>query len=139
MNREALLERENEAWLKFANTFAAVPPDRREAQGVVPGWSIHDLVWHCVYWADYAGDMLERIRGGDPDPDYLDDPEAEILAAGRGMSWDEIVQRAEQSRERARTALLAFDDLPQQAVEWFEDDTFDHYEEHGAQIRAFGA
>lgn len=62
MDREALLERENEAWLKFADTFAAVPSDRREAQGVVPGWSTHDLVWHCVYWADYAGDMLERIQ-----------------------------------------------------------------------------
>jgi DinB family protein len=104
---------------------------------VVPGWSTHDLVWHCAYWVDYAGDMLERIRGGDPDPDDSDDPEAQILAAGRRMTWDEVVQRAEQSRERVRAALSAFGDLPQRAAEWFEDDTFDHYDEHGAEIRAF--
>ena len=139
MDREALLERENEAWLKLADTFAAVPADRREAEGVVPGWSTHDLLWHCAYWADYAGEMLERIRDGEIDPDDSDLPEDEILAAGRGMSWDEVILRARQSRDRVRTALLAFDDPPERAMEWFEDDTFDHYEEHGAQIRAFGA
>jgi hypothetical protein len=139
VDREALLKREDEAWLTFADIFEAVPPDRRESQGVVPGWSTHDLVWHCAYWADYAGEMLERIRGGEQDPDDSDLPEDEILAAGRGMSWDEVILRARQSRERARTALLGFEDLPQPAIEWFKDDTFDHYEEHGAQIRAFGA
>ena len=139
MDRETLLERENEAWLKLADTFAAVPADLREAEGVVPGWSTHDLLWHCVYWADYAGEMLERIRDGEIDADDSDLPEDEILAAGRGMSWDEVILRARRSRDRVRTALLAFDDLPERAVEWFEDDTFDHYEEHGAQIRAFGA
>ena len=137
MDRDELLKREDEAWLEFAHTIAAVPLDRREVEGVVPGWSTHDLVWLCAFWADYAGDMLERIRGGDPDPDDFDGPETEILATGRGMSWDEVVLRAEQGRERVRAALSAFDDLPQRAVEWFEDDTFDHYEEHGTQIRAF--
>ena len=139
MDREALLKREDEAWLTFADIFEAVPPDRREVQGVVPGWSTHDLVWHCAYWADYTGEMLERIRAGEQDPDDSDLPEDEILAAGRGMSWDEVILRARQSRERVRTALLGFDDLPQPAIEWFQDDTFGHYEEHGAQIRAFGA
>ena len=138
MDREALLKREDEAWLTFADIFEAVPPDRREAQGVVPSWSTHDLVWHCAYWADYTGEMLERIRGGEQDPDDSDSlPEDEILATGRGMSWDEVILRARQSRERVRTALLEFDDLPQPAIEWFQDDTFGHYEEHGAQIRSF--
>jgi hypothetical protein len=38
-----------------------------------------------------------------------------------------------------RAALTAFDDVPTRAVEWFRDETFDHYEEHTAQIRAFAA
>jgi len=137
MNRKELLKREDEAWRTLAGAFEAVSPDRRAVEGVVPGWSTHDLVWHCAFWADYAGDMLERIRGGDPDPDDFDGPEAEILATGRAMSWDEVILRAGQSRERVRAAFSAFDDLPQRAVEWFEDDTFDHYEEHAEQIRAF--
>ena len=139
VDREALLKREDDAWLTFADIVGAMPPDRREAQGVVPGWSTHDLVWHCAYWAGYAGEMLERIRAGEQDPDDSDLPEDEILAAGRGMKWEEVILRAQQGRERVRTALLGFEDLPQPAIEWFQDDTFDHYEEHGAQIRAFGA
>jgi hypothetical protein len=142
MDREELLEREDEAWLEFVDTFAAVPPDRRDVEGVVPGWSAHDLVWHCAYWAGYASDVLERIQRGEPVPEDREDEDvwdAEILTAGRGVGWDEVILQAEQNRERARAALSAFGDLPDEAVEWFTDDTFDHYKEHAAQIRAFGA
>jgi hypothetical protein len=96
-------------------------------------------VWHCAYWANVTGDVLERIRGGDPDPDDRADPEPEILAQGRGLSWDEVVARAELGRERARTALSAFDDIPERATTWFVEDTTEHFMEHEAQIRAFHA
>ena len=136
MDREELLKRENEAWLQLVDVFAAVPPDRREVEGVVPGWSTHDLAWHCVYWAGYAGEAIERIRRGEP-AELEDVPEAEILTTGRGMGWDEIIMQAAKNREQARAALSASSDLPDEAVEWFTDDTFDHYEEHAAEIRAF--
>ena len=139
MDREEMLTREDAAWRELLDALAAMPPDRREVEGVVPGWSAHDVVWHCAYWANFTGDVLERIRGGDPDPDDRADPEAEILAQGRGLSWEEVVVRAEQGRERARKALKAFDDVPERATTWFVEDTFEHFEEHQAQIRAFNA
>ena len=64
MDREALLGREDEAWAAFSKAFTDVPEDRRDVEGVVPGWSVKDLVWHCGYWADYVGDVLERISAG---------------------------------------------------------------------------
>ena len=141
MDRKELLEREEAAWPELVNAAAAVPPDRREVEGVVPGWSTHDLVWHCAYWAGYAGDVLEGIRRGEPLVEREDDDvwQAEILAAGRDLSWDELFARAEQSRERVRAAFSAFDDPPDEAVEWFTDDTVDHYKEHAAEISAFSA
>ena len=55
------------------------------------------------------------------------------------MTWDETILRAELSRERVRAALSAFgEDLPEEAVTLFTDETFEHYEEHAAQIRASG-
>jgi hypothetical protein len=60
-----------------------------------------------------------------------------VLAAGRAFSWDEVLRRAEQARSKVRAALTNFADAPTRAVEWFQDDTFDHYEEHAAQIEAF--
>jgi hypothetical protein len=140
MNRKELLEREDEAWLDFKAAFLGLTPDRREVEGVVPGWSTHDLVWHCAYWAADVADVLERLRRGDPEPEEGEtgSRDAEILAQGRGMTWDEVVLRAEPSRERARAALPAFgDDLPEAAVELFTEETFEHYEEHTSQIRAF--
>jgi uncharacterized damage-inducible protein DinB len=139
MGIEELLQREETAWARLADALAAVPPERREVEGVVPGWSVHDVAWHCVYWAGDAGELLERILGGDADPPDSDVPDEEVLATGRAMAWDEILRRAEQGRERVREAFSAFADPPPKALELFGDETFDHYEEHEAQIRAFSA
>ena len=54
------------------------------------------------------------------------------------MTWDEVIVQAERNRERARAALSAFDDLPEEAVVLFTDETFEHYVEHAAHVRAFG-
>ena len=65
MDREEMLRREEDAWRRFAETVRAVPADRRDVEGVVPGWTVHDLVWHVGYWAGYAADVIERDRAGD--------------------------------------------------------------------------
>jgi hypothetical protein len=92
-----------------------------------------------AYWTGYAGEAIERIRGGEPDPPDSDLTEEQILADGRAKTWDAILRYAENSRERVRTALTALNEPTPKAVEWFKDDTFDHYEEHAGQIRMFSA
>jgi hypothetical protein len=142
MNREDLLEREDKAWHELVDALAAMPVSRRDIEDVVPGWSTHDLVWHCAYWAAYTSDVLDTLHRGEPEPEETDDRDAldaEILATGREMTWDDAYLQLEQGRERARASLSAFDELPESAVEWFQDDTLNHYEEHAAEIRAFNA
>jgi uncharacterized damage-inducible protein DinB len=139
MTVEELLQREETAWARLADALAAIPAERREVEGVVPGWSVHDVAWHCAYWAGDAGEGLERILGGDPKPPDSDVTDEEILATGRALTWDELLRRAEQGRAQARAAFSAFDDPPATASTLFGDETFDHYEEHEAQIRAFSA
>jgi hypothetical protein len=139
IDRDALLRREDEAWRMFAEAFDAVPAERRSTEGVVPGWSTHDVIFHCVFWADDAGAILERMREGEAEANGFDGPESEILEAGRALSWDEVIERAADARSRVRAALMAFDDVPMRAVKWFRDETFDHYDEHAAEITAFVA
>jgi Ribonuclease G/E len=104
----------------------------------VPGWSTQDLVWHCGYWAGYVGDALERIARGetllDQDWDAVND---KVIEDGRGMRWDEIIVQSEHNRERARAALKALSTVTPEALEEFTGETFEHYEEHTAEIRAF--
>ena len=100
MERDTMLRREEEAWRDFAGVLEAVPADRRDAEGVVPGWSTHDLLWHCAYWTEFTGGVLDKIRDGDPDPEAGQPPEDEILAEGRRTSWDQALARAQAGRER---------------------------------------
>jgi uncharacterized protein (TIGR03083 family) len=137
VDREQLLVSEEKAWRSLLEALTAVPPGRRSEKGVVPGWSTHDLAWHCVYWADFAGEVIERIHGGDPDPADSDLTEEQIIAVGRTMAWDEILRHADRSRKRVRTALASLDELTPKTIEWFEGDTFVHYDEHAEQIRVF--
>ncbi len=138
MNTEELLQREDQAWSAFVDAFAAVPDDRRDDEGVVPGWSTKDLVWHCGYWAGYVGDALERIGRGetleDQNWDAMNDA---VIVEGRGMAWDEVIVQSEHNRERARAALRALPTVTDAALEEFTGETFEHYEEHAAEIRAY--
>lgn len=141
MDRDELLGREDEAWSAFVDAFAAVTEDRRDAPGAVPGWSVKDLVWHCGYWADYVGDLLERMTAGQPAPPDQDWDEVNrlVMEDGRGMSWDEVVIAAERGRDRAREALIAMPEMSEAAGKEFADETFEHYDEHAAEITAFAA
>jgi len=141
MDRETLLGREDEAWSAFVKSFEGVPEDRREVDGVVPGWSVKDLVWHCGYWADYVGDVLERMSAGQPEPPDQDWDALNRMVAddGKAKSWDEVVVAAELGRDRARQALIAMPQVTDPAGSEFTYETFDHYEEHTAEIVAFGS
>jgi hypothetical protein len=140
MERDTMLGREEDAWREFSRVIEAMPAERRAAEGVVPGWSAHDLLWHCAYWTEFTAGVLEKVRRGDADPEGGAQSEADILADGRRASWDDAVGRAEAGRERARAALSAFEDaIPELAAQWFREDTFEHYDEHAEQIRVFNA
>jgi hypothetical protein len=137
--KEELLQHEDRSWSAFVDAFATVPDDRRDVPGAVPGWSVHDLVWHCGYWAGYVGDVMERIARGEPTPEDQDWDAVNdtVIVDGRGMSWDEIIVQTEHNRERARAGLQALETLTDEVVEEFTGETFEHYEEHEAEIRAF--
>ena len=46
MDRDELLEREHASWSALEAAVGRVPADRRAVDGVVPGWSVKDLLWH---------------------------------------------------------------------------------------------
>jgi hypothetical protein len=75
-------KREDEAWRRFAETLRVILAERRDIEGVVPGWTVHDLVWHVGYWAGYAADVIECDRAGEAELEPADSEleEAEILA-----------------------------------------------------------
>jgi len=141
MERQQLLDREASSWEALMGAVARVPEPRRTDPGVVRGWSVADLVWHCGYWVDDAARRIELIAAGSPEPE---EPEAvwqktndEVAEQSKAMSWDEVVERSEAARERIRTVFAALSDVPPAAESEFVDETFGHYDEHAVEIRRF--
>ena len=141
MERQQLLDREASSCEALMGAVARVPEPRRTELGVVPGWSVADLVWHCGYWVDDAARRIELIAAGRPEPE---EPEAvwqktndEVAEQSKAMSWGEVVERSEAARERIRTVFAALSDVPPAAESEFVDETFGHYDEHAVEIRRF--
>jgi hypothetical protein len=143
MERQQLLDREASSWEALMGAVARVPEVRRTELGVVPGWSVVDLVWHCGYWVDDAARRIELIAAGRPEPE---EPEAvwqktndEVAEQSKAMSWDEVVTRSEAARERIRMVLSSLLEIGPDAESEFSDETFEHYDEHRAEIGRFAA
>jgi hypothetical protein len=141
-DREDLLKREEAAWAEFVAEVRRVPEHRRGDDGVVPGWSVNDLVFHNGKWAGVAAEKLAIIRDGsspgEGDPDEVWQGKNQLWAAeSKSMRYEEAMARALADRERARAALLALPEVTDEAASWFTEETFDHYEEHTEEISRF--
>lgn len=143
MERTELLDREASSWEALIAAVAKVPESRRTEPGAVPGWSVADLVWHCGYWADDAARRIELIAAGTPEPDEAESvwqkTNDEIAEDSKAMAWDEILSRSEAARERIRGALASLSEIATDAESEFVEETFEHYDEHAAEIERFAA
>lgn len=141
MDRDELLEREHASWRALEAAVGRVPADRRAVDGVVPGWSVKDLLWHCAYWAGFCADTIEARAAGDlsdpweHDDVYWDAENDRVAQESKAMTWEAVESSAAGRRERARAALAkAIDDV---SVKWFVEETFEHYDEHVVEIARF--
>ena len=141
-SREELLQTEETAWADFVKEVGRVPEHRRGEEGVVPNWSVNDLVFHNGKWAGVAAEKLARIRdtgsAGEEDPDEVwQDKNALWAAESKSMLYQEAMARALADREAAREALRALSEVTEEAASWFKEETFDHYQEHTEEVSRF--
>jgi Mycothiol maleylpyruvate isomerase N-terminal domain len=142
--RDDLEKREAESWKGFLTEVEAVRSDRRSAEGVVPGWSVKDVVHHCGGWARFCADQLESIGNGtfndpfDGVPDeHWDRVSQEMIEESRRMSFEEVLRGAEGARARARSVWSTLPAVSDDAARFFSEETFEHYDEHRSEIQAF--
>ena len=141
-NVQELLKREEAAWAEFVAEVGRVPEGKRGELGVVPGWSVNDLVYHNGRWAGVAAEKLTII--GRNQPPGEDDPEPvwqgknELWAAeSKSMTYQEAMAKALADRQAAREALEALDSITDEAASWFIEETYDHYQEHTEEVSRY--
>lgn len=144
MTTQEFLDRETASWEAFDAQVQRVDVDRRETAGVVEGWSLKDIVWHCAYWARFAADHLTMQAtdvpftdpfAGHPD-EYWDGVNGEIAEASAAMSWDDVVAGTQEARASVRTAV-ALPGLTPEAIAWAGEESWVHYDEHAEHVEAF--
>ena len=139
MEKEELLELEEKGWKAFVAEARRVPEHHRAEPGVVPGWSVNDLVFHVGKWAGVAAEKLELLRRGEPtdDDDDGEDLNRTWAARSKSMPYEQAMASATQDRKRAREALTALPAVDHEAESWFKEETIDHYVEHTDEIARF--
>jgi hypothetical protein len=144
MSWDEILDREDQAWAAFAMQVARLSPAQRKAEGVVPGWSADDLVWHCAKWAEFTVERLTALGDrpfADPfaaESDEHWEAENQSLAArSRAMSSEEIDAGAVSIRAWVRAGVAALGEMGSEAESLFVEETSAHYDEHAAEIRRF--
>jgi hypothetical protein len=135
-------DREAHIWDGFEQALATIPRDRWDEQGVIPEWSVKEMLWHVAGWLDDCSMHLEQMIAGtfedvDEGEDDTDDRNAAFAAAARGMDVDSVWAGVLAARERARQRWFELPDATDRAVEEFASETYQHYKEHLPDLEKF--
>jgi hypothetical protein len=135
---------EARGWEEFAALVGAIPRERWMEVGVLPGWSVRDLVRHVAGWMERCVDQLEQMRQGtfvdfDEDDDEVDARNAAFVAEAAAMDVEEVWSGLLAARELVRSGWdrLPVETVDTVAVDWFAGETYRHYEEHLDELRRF--
>ena len=124
--------------------------------GVEGAWSLKDIIAHITYFETWATDNVLAFRRGEPRPqsEYkgleIDEENARIYERFRSKSLPQVLQESQISFRRSIEAVQGLRDedlydpkftrVPD--ADWtvfdlIEGDTFEHYNEHRASVRAW--
>ena len=134
--------REAESWAAFAAALERIPRERWGEEGVLPGWSVKELLWHMAGWLQKCARNLERFARGEDEPaseQTVDERNEELAAQAHGMTIDGVYRGLMSARELVVEGWNALPDVDERAVEELADETYDHYDEHRADLERFSA
>jgi hypothetical protein len=146
MDRRArLLERLDDAWSAFNESYAGLSDAELLEPGVTGAWSVRDIIAHVTTWEDEALKHLPLIlRGGTP-PRYsiqyggLDAFNARMTEAKAGLSLSEVRAQAVETHRRLVDLIERTPDdqlrAGTRARRRLRLDTHGHYPLHAASIR----
>jgi uncharacterized damage-inducible protein DinB len=143
MDKDTLTSREAEAWAAFRAEVDRLTPDQREQPDAnADGWSMKDVLWHIAYWWDDFARQVEAgtlVEEDDDDEAATNRLNAEVLAASRAMSIEDVERGVVERRARMLAAWAAAPEPDDAAEKWFVWETIEHYEEHLEDARRFAA
>lgn len=135
METPTLLAKIDSSWHALQAAIMEVSREEASKPGVTGDWSLKDLLGHIAFWDEQAIREARRRAAGEPprtiDVQALNEEDA---AANRDLGYDELYERMQAAHTRL---IAALSEMPMVDPDAVEDDTWDHYDEHAAEIRAW--
>ena len=139
--------------LEFDTLLNSIPKDKLEDPLLDNGWSVKDTIMHIVSWEQRLIGWVNAAAQGDepvlPAPGYtwdqMDELNEQTYLQQKHRGLQDILASFHASLNLIFLALERFDDetlnskyLGEDSLLWryFAENTYEHYEEHGEEIRA---
>jgi hypothetical protein len=132
--------READSWTSFEAALERIPRDRWEDDGVLPGWSVKQLLWHMAGWLQKCARNLERFGRGEDEASSeqtVDERNEELAAQAKEMSVDGVYRGLISARDLVREGWQALPNVDERAIEELANETYEHYDEHRADLERF--
>lgn len=126
------------SWSGLMDAINGFPEERMGEPGVAGDWSVKDVLGHVAYWEGRAIGAVERALNGEPEPEASGDS-ADTINDGvyqerSGWTVAQALDELHGTHERFMAALRQHPDIDPNII---EGDTFEHYDEHAADISAW--
>jgi hypothetical protein len=145
MNKEQFLNKLDQAWGAFKESYAGLSDEQLAEPGVTGDWSVKDILAHVTWWEEEALKHLPYILAGGRPPRYsvtyggIDAFNAQMTELKRQLSLSEV--RIQQ--EQTHSGLLQYlEEVPEEQFvsetrfrRRLRLDTYSHYPIHTLAIR----
>ncbi|MGC4047623.1 MAG: maleylpyruvate isomerase N-terminal domain-containing protein [Armatimonas sp.] len=133
MSNEVILARIDAEWQRFLSCLEGLSDDQAAEPGVAGYYSVDDLLAHLTWWENQTREVVESGVDQEFDVEALND---EIYQANKDATFTELKRRMIEGHTHAVETFAQAADLSEDDV---AGDTWEHYQEHGDQIRAWRA
>ena len=155
MKRKELLQKLSSTRMKMLATLEKIPEEQLLVPGVIGDWSIKDLLTHLTMWEAELVTMLWQIeRGRKPStahfgPKSVDQLNDEWHQSTKDREYALVFSDYSGVRKQTERRVMAFsdEDLTNPKLfswlkgkplwNWIANDSFEHEEEHHAEITAW--
>jgi hypothetical protein len=131
MNNEEIMTRIDEEWQRFLPSIDGLTEEQASQPGVAGYYSVKDLLAHLAWWENQTREVVETGIDQDFDVEALND---QIYTSSKNATFTDLRQQMLEGHERA---VETFSTAPNLTSDDVESDTWEHYQEHGDQIRAW--
>ena len=132
------VERVEASWAELMAAIEGIADKRMGEPGLAGGWSVKDVLAHIAYWESGAIGDVERALNGEPEPsdDGMDVDAVNHRVFLERVDWtvEQTLSELHGTHERFMAALRQHPNIDPDLI---EGDTFEHFDEHTADIRAW--